>query len=111
MTGRVYSTKTKKIRKIPVRPEVAKLTRELMKAAPRGSHRPLFRNTKGDPWLRMTGAVRFLNLKKKLGWNQDPVRKHYFVLHLSTHVRASDALGLLDPRGRLLNRNTRRIDR
>ncbi len=77
MMWRVYSSKTKKTRKIPVRPEVAKLTRELIKTAPRGSHRPLFRNTKGDPWQRMTGVVRFLTLKKKLGWDQDPVRGHY----------------------------------
>lgn len=77
MMWRVYSSKTKKTRKIPVRPEVAELTRKLMKTAPRGSHRPLFRNTKGDPWQRMTGVVRFLALKKKLGWDQDPVRGHY----------------------------------
>ncbi len=77
MMWRVYSSKTKKTRKIPIRPEVAELTRKLMKTAPRGSHRPIFRNTKGDPWQRMTGVVRFLNLKKKLGWDQDPVRGHY----------------------------------
>jgi hypothetical protein len=66
-----------KTRKIPVRPEVAELTRQLMKTAPRGSRIPLFRNTKGSPWKRMTGVVRFLTIKKKLGWDKDPVNTHY----------------------------------
>jgi len=77
MMWRVYSTKTKKTRKIPVRPEVAELTRKLMEEAPRGSGKPLFRNTKGDPWKRGTGVVRFIAIKKKLGWDKDPVRSHY----------------------------------
>ncbi len=77
MMWRVYSSKTKKTRKIPVRPEVAELTRKLMKSAPRGSGLPLFRNTKGQPWKRMTGVVRFLSLKRKLHWDEDPVRKKY----------------------------------
>ncbi|MBL8798493.1 MAG: tyrosine-type recombinase/integrase [Planctomycetia bacterium] len=77
MMWRVYATKTKKTRKIPVRPEVAELTRKLMKSAPRGSGVPLFRNSRGKPWKRMTGVVRFLTLKKKLGWDQDPVRKKF----------------------------------
>jgi len=38
---------------------VAVLTRKLMKTAPKGSGLPLFRNTKGRPWKRMTGVVRF----------------------------------------------------
>jgi integrase len=75
MMWRVYSTKTKKTRKIPVRPEVADLTRKLMKTAPRGSGVPLFRNSRGKPWQRMAGVVRFLRLKKKLGWDKDPVKK------------------------------------
>lgn len=77
MMWRVYSTKTKKTRKIPVRPEVAELTRTLMKTAPRGSGLPLLRNTKGKPWKRMTGVVRFLAIKKKLGWNNDPMKGKY----------------------------------
>ncbi|HEY7617584.1 MAG TPA: hypothetical protein VH744_12330, partial [Terriglobales bacterium] len=28
-------------------------------------------------WLKVTGVVRFLNLKRKLGWDQDPVKKKY----------------------------------
>ena len=77
MMWRVYSSKTKKTRKIPVRTEVAELTRKLMKTAPRGSGQPLLRNTKGKPWKRMTGVVRFLAIKKKLGWDNDPVKGKY----------------------------------
>jgi integrase len=77
MMWRIYASKTKKTRKIPVRAEVAELTRKLMKTAPRGSGLPLFRNTKGKPWKRMTGVVRFLMLKKKLGWDQDPTKTRY----------------------------------
>ena len=77
MMWRVYSTKTKKTRKIPVRTDVAELTRKLMKTAPRGTSIPLFRNTQGKVWKRMTGVVRFLTIKKKLGWNTDPVKSKY----------------------------------
>jgi integrase len=77
MMWRVYSTKTKKTRKIPVRPEVAELARKLMKTAPRGSGLPLLRNTKGKPWKRMTGVARFLVLKEKLGWDQDSEKSKY----------------------------------
>ena len=77
MMWRVYSSKTKKTRKIPVRPEVAELARGLMKTAPRGSGLPLFRNTKGRPWKRMTGVVRFIAIKEKLGWNRDAVKAKY----------------------------------
>ena len=77
MIWRVYSTKTKKTRKIPVRPEVAALTRRLMKTAPAGSGIPLFRNTQGKAWKPVTGKGRFLQLKRKLGWDKDPVKQHY----------------------------------
>ncbi|QDU27246.1 Phage integrase family protein [Anatilimnocola aggregata] len=77
MMWRVYSSKTKKTRKIPVRPEVAQLATQLLKDAPPGSNLPLFRNTKGGQWKRMTGVVRFGNLRKKLKWDQDPVRSKY----------------------------------
>jgi integrase len=77
MLWRVYSTKTKKTRKIPVRSEVMLLTHRLMKSAPRGSGKPLFRNTKDQPWKRMTGVSRFLSVKKKLGWSQDSTRSKY----------------------------------
>jgi integrase len=77
MMWRVYSSKTKKTRKIPVRPEVADLTRGLMKTAPQKSGKPIFRNTMGNPWKRMTGVVRFIALKEKLGWDQDAVKGKY----------------------------------
>ena len=77
MMWRVYSSKTKKTRKIPVRQEVAELTRKLMKTAPRGSGLPLFRNTQGNPWKPMTGVTRFLILKKKLGWNLDSTKARF----------------------------------
>jgi hypothetical protein len=56
-----------------VRPEVAELTRQLMKTAPRDSGKPIFRNTRGNPWKGTTGVVRFISLKKKLKWDDDPV--------------------------------------
>ncbi len=74
---RVYSSKTKKTRKIPVHTEVAKLTRKLMLTAPKGSGLSLFRNTKGKPWKPSAGVVRFLAIKKKLGWDLDPVKSKY----------------------------------
>jgi integrase len=77
MMWRVYASKTKKTRKIPVRPEVAELARRLMKTAPRGSGIPLFRNTKGKPWTPTAGVVRFLSLKKKLGWDKDAAKAKY----------------------------------
>jgi len=77
MMWRVYSSKTKKTRKIPVRPEMAELSRKLMKTAPKGSGLPLFRNTKGRPWKRTAGVVRFIMIKKKLGWDQEPVKSRY----------------------------------
>ncbi|HVK08832.1 MAG TPA: tyrosine-type recombinase/integrase [Gemmataceae bacterium] len=77
MMWRVYSSKTKKTRKIPVRPEVARLTLRLMKDAPRGSGRPLFLTTRGRTWIRNNGVARFRNLRVQLGWDTDPVRKRY----------------------------------
>ena len=77
MMWRVYSSKTDKTRKIPVRPEVAALARKLMKTAPKGSGLPLFRNTKGRPWRQSNGVVRFVAIRKKLGWDKDPVRSKY----------------------------------
>lgn len=88
MMWRVYSTKTKKTRKIPVRPEVAELTRKLMKTAPRSSGVPLFRTVRGKPWERMNGVVRFLELKKKLGWDKDSAKKNlscYSCRHTFAH--------------------------
>ena len=62
----VYSTKTKKTRKIPVRPEVATLTRRLMKTAPAGSGVPLFRNSQDNAWKPVTGRASSY-IKRNLG--------------------------------------------
>jgi integrase len=77
MMWRVFSSKTQKTRKIPVRPEVAELVRELMATAAVGSGIPLFRNSRGTAWTRYAGVVRFIALKKRLGWDSEPVRAHY----------------------------------
>lgn len=77
MMWRVFSSKNQKTRKIPVRPEVAELVRELMQTAPAGSGIPVFRNSRGKAWTRTAGVVRFILLKKALGWNSDPVRSRY----------------------------------
>jgi len=77
MMWKVYSSKTKKTRKIPVRPEVAELTRKLLRTAPRNSGLRLFRNTRGKPWQPANGVARFLAVKKKLGWDNDPVKSKY----------------------------------
>ena len=74
---RVYSSKTKKTRKVPVRPEVAVLTRKLLRAAPKGSGLPLFRNSRGTAWTKVAGVLRFLTIKRQLGWDQDPARQKY----------------------------------
>ncbi len=77
MQWRVYSSKTKKTRKVPVRPEVADLTRRLLAAAPRGSGKPLFRTATGKAWRKVNGVHKFCALREKLGWDADPVRKRY----------------------------------
>jgi integrase len=74
---RIYSTKTKKTRKIPVRPEVAKLTRKLMQTAPRGTGLSLFRTARGKAWSKVNGVAHFIAARRKLGWDKDPVRKMY----------------------------------
>jgi len=76
MMWRIFSSKNKKLR-IPVPTEIAKLTRNLIKSAPRGSGIPIFRNTKNKPWKLTAGVMRFLALKSKLAWDQDPMRSKY----------------------------------
>jgi len=77
MTWRVFSSKTRKVRKIPVRREVADLTRRLMESAPKGSGTPLLRNTTGGRWRKVTGGSRFRALRRNLGWDKDPEKRHY----------------------------------
>lgn len=75
MLWRVYSSKTKKTRRIPVRSEVTDLVRRRLKTAAEDD--VLFPNPQGRRWLKVTGVARFSKIKRKLGWDQDPVRKHY----------------------------------
>ena len=77
MLWRIRSSKTKKVRKIPVRPEVAKLTRKLLKSAPLASGKPIFRNPQGNPWKKSTGVKYFLRLKRELEWVGDDLRSQY----------------------------------
>jgi integrase len=77
MMWRVYSSKTRKTRRIPVMAEVAELTRCLTEAAPSRSGLTLFRNPQGNPWKKATGVGRFLTIKRRLGWDRDPLRKAY----------------------------------
>ena len=77
MMWRVFSSKTKRTRKIPVRPEVAALTRKLMQGAPKGGGLPVFRNAQGKPWKKVTGVSRFLRIKRTLGWSGDDTRTRY----------------------------------
>jgi integrase len=87
MMWRIYSSKTKKTRKIPVRPEVARLTRELIKATPLGSRMPLFRNSQGNPWTKVAAKDRMFLLKRRLGWNIDATR-HGYSCYTSRHTFA-----------------------
>src|SRR5262249_21860267 len=77
MMWRVYSSKTKKNRKIPIRKEVAELVRRLLTSAPIGSGLPLFQNAHGKSWKKVTGVHRFLGIKRRLGWDQDAKRKRF----------------------------------
>jgi integrase len=74
---RVYASKTDKTRKIPVRLEVATLTRRLLKSAPKGSGRPLFRSIRDRPWSKVNGVHRFCVARKALRWDKDPARKAF----------------------------------
>ena len=76
MMWRVYASKTKKTRKIPIRSEVAEVTRRLLNEAPH-SQATVFRNPQGNPWLKVTGVGRFLKIKRKLGWDTDRKRSKY----------------------------------
>lgn len=77
MMWRVYSSKTKKTRRIPVQAAVATIVARLIKTASKGAGLPLFRNTHGKPWTNSAGVVRFLSLKRKLKWDFDPVRQKF----------------------------------
>lgn len=77
MMWRVFSSKTKKTRKIPVQQKVAERTRKLLANASSDASSTVFRNPLGRPWKKVTGVHRFLAMKRKLGWDNDPLRKRY----------------------------------
>ena len=76
MMWRVYSSKTKKTRKIPVRREVAERTSALI-ADRVDKDATIFCNPLGNPWKKVTGVQRFLTVKRRLGWDKDPRRSKY----------------------------------
>jgi integrase len=77
MMWRVYSSKTKKTRQVPVMRAVEEMAQRMMKTAPRGSEVALFRNSQGKPWKKVTGVARFLAIKRRLGWDQIALKKNY----------------------------------
>jgi integrase len=110
MMWRVYSSKMKKTRKIPVPASVATVVRRLLGTAPKGSGEPVFRNTQDKPWTDTAGVVRFLSLKRKLGWNLEPVKQKYSC-YTCRHTFAHRMLsGYWNDGGWLLDRDAGRID-
>jgi len=77
MQWRVYASKTGKTRMIPVRTEVAELTRRLIEELGNDPATVLFRNSRGGAWTKVAGVQRFLKLRRDLNWLDDPVRKQY----------------------------------
>lgn len=76
MMWRVHATKNDRVRVIPVRSDVAALTRQLIERVPDES-KILFRNSQGNPWKKVTGVRRFVRMREKLGWRNDPLRGRY----------------------------------
>ncbi|MFO1045242.1 MAG: tyrosine-type recombinase/integrase [Planctomycetaceae bacterium] len=77
MMWRVFSSKTKKTRKIPIQQKVAERARKLLANTSSDADAVVFRNPLGRPWKKVTGVHRFLTIKRNLGWDNDPVRKRY----------------------------------
>jgi integrase len=69
--GHKTAKRTGKDRRIMLCDEMESMTRELMRTAPKGSGIPLFRSTRGKPWKRTNGVLRFLELKRRLGLPED----------------------------------------
>lgn len=92
MMWRVYSSKTKKTRKIPIRTDVADLTRRLIATVPDDHEATLFRNPQGRPWKKATGVARFLKIKRDLVWSEDSIRKGYST-YTCRHTFAHRMLG------------------
>ena len=105
MMWRVYSSKTKKTRKIPIRADVAELTRRWLATAPPNSGIAIFRNPQGRPWKKVTGVAAVSENQACLGWDQDPIRGRYST-YTCRHTFAHRMLGgLLERWSRLLDRS------
>ncbi len=68
--------KTGKDRTIYLFPDVEDAVRTLMLRFPRGSGIPLFRTPRHKTWKKTNGVTSFCTIKKQLGWNKDPEKKH-----------------------------------
>ena len=77
MLWRVYASKTRKVRTIPVRSEVAELTLKLRAEVGTESGTILFRNSRGGAWTKVAGVQRFRKMREDLAWGNDLLRKHY----------------------------------
>ena len=75
MLWRVYSSKTRKTRKIPISSAVSKLLASRLKTGDQEAI--LFPNAQGNVWKKVTGVARFLKIKRSLGWDSDPLRNTY----------------------------------
>ena len=87
MMWRVYASKTKKTRKIPVRPEVAELARRLIKTAPRGSGIPLLRNTRGKP-LEVDQRHETASSRSRRSWDGIKMRSRPGILAIHAGIRS-----------------------
>jgi hypothetical protein len=70
MTWRVYSPKTRKARKVPVRAEVAGSVRRLPAEAPPAPGAPPFRNRSFTSWWQLDGPPSYNGTR--LGATQTP---------------------------------------
>ncbi len=68
--------KTGKDRIIYLFPDVEQVIRTLMLRFPKGSGIPLFRTPRHKTWKRCNGVQSFCTMKRNLGWDQDPEKKH-----------------------------------
>jgi integrase len=68
--------KTGKDRTIYLFPDVESVVRTLMLRFPRGSDVPLFRTPRHKTWKRCNGVQSFCTIKRNLGWDQGPDKKH-----------------------------------
>lgn len=91
MMWRVHSTKNDRTRNIPVRSDVAELTRRLIKSIP-DDRNVLFRNSQGNPWKKVTAGARFRRIRDKLGWNSHPLKGKYSI-YTCRHTFAHRMLG------------------